>query len=138
MAKERISAAQRDKLLRSARAARSNAHCPYSDFAVGAALLTSSGRIFRGVNVENASFGATICAERSALVSAVSAGERTFRALAVVAGGDSPAVPCGQCLQVLAEFCGAGLRIYLATPKLKPARSLTLKDLLPETFNFAG
>jgi cytidine deaminase len=93
-----------DALIEQARKVRSYAHAPYSKFAVGAALLGRSGRVFTGCNVENLSFGLTICAERVALCSAVAAGEREFEAIAVVADSLTPVSPCGACRQVLAEF----------------------------------
>lgn len=94
----------RENLIAVARQARENAYVPYSKFKVGAALLTASGRIFTGCNVENASSGATICAERTAIVKAVSEGERDFRAIAVVADAPQFASPCGICRQVMVEF----------------------------------
>jgi cytidine deaminase len=91
-------------LIEQAKAARQQAYAPYSRFAVGAALQTKSGRVFCGCNVENLSFGLTICAERNAVFAAVAAGEREFEAIAVVADTRVPVTPCGACRQVLAEF----------------------------------
>lgn len=91
-------------LTESAFEARQRAYAPYSNFAVGAALRTKSGRIFCGCNVENLSFGLTICAERAAVFAAVAAGEREFEAIAIVADSVQPVTPCGACRQVLAEF----------------------------------
>jgi cytidine deaminase len=84
--------------------ARQSAYAPYSNFKVGAALLTAGGRIFTGCNVENLSFGLAICAERAAVTAAIGANEREFRALVVVADSREPVTPCGACRQVLAEF----------------------------------
>jgi len=93
-----------DQLLDLAKNARLVAYSPYSGFAVGAALETASGRVFTGCNVENLSFGLTICAERNAVFAAVAAGEREFAQIVIVAESEQPVSPCGACRQVLAEF----------------------------------
>ena len=113
-----------------ARSAAIVAYAPYSNFAVGAALRTADGTVFKGVNVENASFGLTICAERSAVVAAVSAGAREFEAIAVHGGGSS-VPPCGSCRQVLAEFA-PNLRVIWRRHGAPFAS--TLDDLLPTRF----
>ena len=92
------------KLVSEAKKAMKRARCPYSRFRVGAAVLASSGNIYTGVNVENASYGLTNCAERTALFAAVSKGEKSFRAVAVVSGGKGQCAPCGACRQVISEF----------------------------------
>ncbi|MBM3259018.1 MAG: cytidine deaminase [Candidatus Sericytochromatia bacterium] len=92
------------QLLDAAREARVHAHAPYSNFPVGAALLLADGRVVRGVNVENRTFGLTLCAERTAVASAVAAGDRGFVAIAISASHASPCPPCGACRQVMAEF----------------------------------
>jgi len=108
---------------------RIEAYAPYSKFAVGAALLTKSGRIITGCNVENLSFGLTICAERAAVFTAVAMGEREFEAIAVVADSKTPVTPCGACRQVLAEFA-ADLPICSANLEGERFES-TLRELLP-------
>ncbi|MBI5499023.1 MAG: cytidine deaminase [Deltaproteobacteria bacterium] len=120
------------RLLAAARRARARAYAPYSRFAVGAALLADDGTIFAGANVENASFGLTICAERSAVVAAVSAGKRRFLALALVAGRGAPASPCGACRQVLHEFA-PDLPIRMASADGR-TRDVRLTELLPLGF----
>ncbi len=123
-------------LLAAAGAAQAAAYAPYSGFAVGAAILAADGRVFTGCNIENASYGLTCCAERTAVFSAVTAGVRRFRALAVVAGpeGSHPSTPCGACRQVLAEF-GPPFRVLLAAPGGGSTVLLTSVDeLLPYAF----
>ena len=119
-------------LIEAAVAARSRAYAPYSGFPVGAALRTRDGRIYVGVNVENASFPVTICAERSALVAAVSLGDREFEEIVVVTDAAGPAAPCGLCRQMLAEF---GLDLGVTAVGMEgPAWRLPLRDLLPVAF----
>ena len=122
----------KDKLVEMAKEARKNAYAPYSNFKVGAALLTKSGRVFTGCNVENSSFGASMCAERVAVFKAVSEGEREFQAIAVVTDTKEPAMPCGLCRQVLSEF-SLDIKIYAANLN-GDVRETTLKDLLPYAF----
>lgn len=124
----------REQLLKAAAEARKQAYCPYSHFAVGAALLTKDGRIYTGCNVENGSYSLGCCAERTAVFKAVSDGCREFTAIAISGApeGEAPDVPCppcGACRQVLAEFCGDDLRISLAD------RDYTLGELLPVRFS---
>jgi len=120
--------------LAEAAAARANAYAPYSRFPVGAALLARSGRVYRGANVENASYGVTVCAERSALFAAVTAGEREFDAIAIVADTDGPVRPCGLCRQALSEFGGA-LRVVMSD-LAGAVETQTLDALLPACFRF--
>src|SRR6516164_919048 len=102
-----------DQLVAAARAVRLRAHAPYSGFQVGAALETPAGAIIAGCNVENATYGLTICAERVAVVKAISEGETKFARIAIVADTDKPTTPCGSCRQILWEF-GGDLEIVLA------------------------
>ena len=118
-----------ETLLAQAWAAREMAYAPYSGYRVGAALLAASGQVYTGCNIENASFGATICAERVAAVKAVSHGEQCFTSLAVVADGPSLPAPCGICRQFLSEF-GQDLQIILAN-RQGQLEQVRLQELLP-------
>ncbi|MFU8779750.1 MAG: cytidine deaminase [Kiritimatiellia bacterium] len=121
------------KLIEMARGAAQQAYCPYSHFQVGAALLTRDGNVFCGCNVENGSYGLTICAERTALGSAIAAGHRAFVAIAIVA--TRMATPCGACRQVLAEFVSPSFRIMAAALSASEAcKVYTMAELLPHTF----
>lgn len=120
-------------LFEEAKKARGKAYAPYSNFSVGAALLTKSGKIFHGCNIENASYGMTNCAERTAIFKAVSVGERDFEAMLVIADAKHPVSPCGACRQVLAEFCPPEMPVYLANMDGK-IRQTTVKQLLPNAF----
>ena len=119
------------ELIALAEKARENAYAPYSGFRVGAALLSESGRVYTGCNIESASFSPTNCAERTALFKAVSEGERTFSAIAVV-GNENPCFPCGVCRQMLSEFCSGDFRVILSENG-SPA-VFTLGELLPHSF----
>ncbi len=118
-------------LIEKAKAAQKNAYAPYSGFKVGAAVLTESGEIFTGANVENASYGLSMCAERVAVFKAVSEGYRKFRAIAVVADTDYPVRPCGACRQVLAEFGDMDIIMVDKNGKYEVCK---LSELLPKAF----
>lgn len=132
---DRPSAEERDRLITAALAARQNAYARYSQFTVGAALLGTDGTITTGVNVENGSYGLTICAERVAIGTAVSAGRRTFRAAAVATSGGH--APCGACRQVLAEFCDDLLILLVDADRPEVITEVTLDELLPARFRLA-
>jgi cytidine deaminase len=121
-------------LVKAAREAAAHAHCPYSRYPVGAALLTADGQVYTGCNVENISYGLGTCAERTALLKAVSAGCRDFVALAVAGGEKKAAPPCGACRQVLAEFCAPGMVVVIARLKGGRETTATLGALLPMSF----
>ncbi len=125
-----------EKLINLARAAREAAYAPYSGFRVGAALLTVRGQTYKGCNVENASYGLTTCAERVALFKAVSEGERDFAALAVIAGTEQYCVPCGACLQVLAEF-NPQLKVLMCNCRGEYLER-RVAELLPLAFTMLG
>lgn len=124
------------ELMRLAEEARAYSYTPYSSFAVGAALLTKSGKVYTGCNIENASYTPTICAERTAVFKAVSEGEREFAAIAVIGGpaGEKGrfCAPCGVCRQVLREFCALDFRILLGS--VEKVQAYTLEALLPTSF----
>jgi len=118
--------------MQAALAAMGNAYAPYSRFRVGAAVVGVSGRIYSGSNVENASYGLTNCAERTAIFKAVSEGEHRLTSLAVVAESSQPASPCGACRQVMAEF---GIETVIMGNTQGKQRVMTMKDLLPNAFS---
>jgi cytidine deaminase len=122
-----------DELIEAARAVRGHAHAPYSRYQVGAAVRGASGTIYAGANVENASYGLALCAERSAVAAAVAAGETRLAAAAVMTATSPPAAPCGMCRQVLAEFAGDELPIALVNDGGERSDT-TLGALLPHAF----
>jgi cytidine deaminase len=116
-----------------ARSVAKNAYAPYSHFCVGAALEASDGSVYTGCNVENASYGLTICAERAAICNAIQAGRQTFRAIAIVA--QHPVTPCGACRQVLAEFAQDGFKVMIASlDGAGDIKVYSMVDLLPHQF----
>ncbi|HAP02630.1 MAG TPA: cytidine deaminase [Lachnospiraceae bacterium] len=127
-----------EELINKAREAMNLSYAPYSHFTVGAALLCADGSIYQGVNIENASYGASNCAERTAFFKAVSEGKRKFTAIAICGGPDKNDTdfcpPCGICRQVMREFCGSDFRIILAADHSKQIKEYTLSQLLPESF----
>ena len=123
----------KDELVRAALEAREAAFAPFSNFRVGAALLTKDGRIYRGCNIESASFGLTVCAERVAIWKAVSEGESEFAAIAVVVDTDELTPPCGVCRQIIWEFCGD---IPITLSNLSGhSETVTTNDILPRAFD---
>jgi cytidine deaminase len=116
-----------------AKEARERAHAPYSGFRVGAALKTRTGEIVTGCNIENASFGLTLCAERVAVFKAISEGLAGFDAIVVVAASKRTTAPCGPCRQILWEFCG-DILVHMVSPRGR-ARSMRLRELIPLPFD---
>ena len=122
-------------LLQAAAKTAKNAHAPYSKFHVGSALLLGDGSIITGCNVENASYGLTICAERNAIFAAVAQGKKKIKAVAIVADGKPMPYPCGACRQVISEFCAPTTPIYVASIRnLTKFDKTTLGKLLPKSF----
>ncbi|MDD2510887.1 MAG: cytidine deaminase [Syntrophomonas sp.] len=123
----------REELLKRAREAQKNAYAPYSNFQVGAALLSVGGKVYTGSNVENSSYGLSICAERAAVFKAVNAGERDFTLIAVVSSGQGYVFPCGACLQVLAEF-SPQMKLII-TDENDHYKEYALQEMLPQIFS---
>ena len=121
------------QLIREARQAQNKAYAPYSNFQVGAALLTASGQLYTGANIENSSYGLTVCAERTAVFKAVIEGQKDFQAIAVTGSGSGFIYPCGACLKVLAEF-SPGIKVMVSNEQ-DAYREYDLKDLLPQIFS---
>lgn len=122
-----------EQLLEEAKKARLMAYAPYSNFLVGAALLTDDGEIFHGCNVENAAYSLVNCAERTAIFSAVAAGKKRFTKLAIVCDTDRPGSPCGACRQVINEFCAKDMPILLTNLR-GDVEETTISELLPGAF----
>ncbi len=128
----RLDSRTQEELVRQAREARGRAYAPYSNYAVGAALLGKSGKVYTGCNVENSSFGLTVCAERTAVVKAVSEGEKEFEAIAVVTSNGGS--PCGACRQVLYEFAPPSAPVIIANGEGRILRVSRIGDLLADGF----
>ncbi len=122
------------ELIEEAKKARDMAYAPYSTFQVGAALLTTDGKVYRGCNIENAAYSMCNCAERTALFKAFSEGERGFEMLAVIADTDRPVAPCGACRQVISELCPRDMKVVLTNLK-GDVQQLTVEELLPGAFS---
>ena len=124
-----------DKLITEAKKAREQAYAPYSNFKVGAAVLTSGGKIFTGCNIENASYGLSICAERAAIFNAVSSGHKNFIKIAVVTDSEPPSSPCGACRQVIFEF-GDDIEVVMANLK-GDIKMMKIDELLKDGFKLS-
>lgn len=123
----------KEMLIKAAKEGMEKAYVPFSKFRVGAAILTDSGNIYNGCNIENSSYSLTCCAERTAIFKAVSSGERNFKAMAVIADTPTPVSPCGACRQVMAEFFTDHVLIYLLS-KTNGEKTTTIQELLPSAF----
>lgn len=126
---------QRKEMLVAAKKARANAYAPHSNFRVGAAVLAADGKIYSGCNVENASFGLTCCAERSAIFAMVSAGVREIKEVLVIGDTQDPLPPCGACRQVIAEFAPPEAVVHMCDRDGR-SRDLTVEELVPFLFRF--
>ena len=124
----------KEKMFKKAKEAQKNAYVPYSEFPLGAAVLTEDGSIYTGVNIENASFSLTNCAERSAIFTAVSKGKRKIKALLLVSSTKNPVPPCGACRQVIQEFADGEIEIIMMTEDGKEV-TMTSTELLPGAFS---
>ncbi|MGG1677453.1 cytidine deaminase [Neobacillus sp. NRS-1170] len=122
------------QLIDEAKNAREKAYVPYSKFGVGAALLTTDGKVYKGCNIENAAYSMCNCAERTALFKALSEGDRNFQMLAVVADTERPCSPCGACRQVISELCPKEMKVVLTNLK-GDIQEMTVEDLLPGAFS---
>ncbi|MGP4071909.1 cytidine deaminase [Piscibacillus sp. B03] len=123
-----------EQLVKEAKSMLSQAYVPYSNFPVGAALLTKNGKLYKGCNIENAAYPVACCAERTAIFKAVSEGEREFEALAVIANTTRPVPPCGSCRQVMSEFFDPEMTVYISN-KDQEVKEVKVKELLPFSFN---
>ena len=125
-----------EQLIAAAASAKEQAYVPYSHFGVGAALIDEQGRVFTGCNIENASYGATCCGERTAIFKAISEGSRQIRRLAVICDQAEPCMPCGICRQVMAEFAAPDFELLAASPSGQ-FKIYSLQGLLPDAFRFS-
>ncbi len=125
---------EKQQLIKEAITAREQAYVPYSKFKVGSAVLTKSGKVYHGCNIENAAYSMTNCAERTAMFKAVSEGDNEFAAIAVVADTKAAVSPCGACRQVMAEFCSPDMPVYL-TNLHGDVQETTIGELLPGAFS---
>lgn len=123
----------KEQLLQAAKEAREKAYAPYSNFLVGAAVYAGSHKIYRGCNIENASYGLSNCAERTAIFKAISEGERKIEAIAIIGDTEGPITPCGACRQVMTEFCAPDAKVYLANLH-GDTEEWTVGQLLPGAF----
>lgn len=124
---------KKEDIIQLAKEARENAYVPYSNFKVGAAVVTKEGKIYKGANIENASYGLTNCAERTAIFKAVSEGDRNLDSIAIIADTDGPVSPCGACRQVMVEFFDPKAKVFLANLKGE-VEETTVEELLPGAF----